>query len=222
MSDYFNKLPNINYINRLPNSGDLEDYVAVKNLFRRPIIRSDIFENLAYFTKYKIIGDERPDNVAEKVYGNPNLDWIVLMCNNIINVQTEWPIPQDSFHEYLVEKYGSESAVYNGVHHYETKEVKDQDGKVILQAGLIVPQNFTFRFYSDGQYFTTTSSSIISVTNYDYELQQETEKRNIFLIKSNYVNIVIDEAETNLAYKSGSSQYISNSLKKVDDLRLFM
>lgn len=221
MSDYFSKLPNINYINRLPGHENLNDFIAVKNLFRRPIIRSDIFENLAYFTKYKIIGDERPDNVAEKVYGDASLDWIVLMCNNIINIQTEWPIPQDSLHEYLIEKYGSESEVYNGIHHYETQEVKDINGKVILPKGIIVPQNFEFSFYSDGQYLTSTSSSLTSITNYDYEVQQEIEKRNIFLIKANYISVITEEAESNLEYKSGSSQYVSSDLKEVDDFRLF-
>jgi hypothetical protein len=221
MSDYFNKLPNINYINRLPGHENLNDYIAVKNLFRRPIIRSDIFENLAYFTKYQIIGDERPDNVAEKVYGNANYDWIVLMCNNVINIQTEWPIPQDSLHDHLIEKYGSESEIYNGIHHYETQEVKDVNGKVILPKGIIVPQDFQFSFYSDGQYFTTTQTSLTSITNYEYEIQQETEKRNIFLIKPNYVSIIVEEAENNLEYKSDSSQYVSSTLKQVEDFRLF-
>lgn len=221
MSNYFKNLPDFEYINRLPNSGTLEEYVRVKNLFRKPIIRSDIFENLTYFTKYQIIGDERPDNVSEKFYGTPSLDWIVLMCNNIINIQTEWPIPQDSLFEHLVIKYGSESNLYNGIHHYETREIKDNTGKIIFPEGVIVPQNFQITFYTEGQFVTTNSSSIVSVTNYEYELKQELDKRNIYLIKGEYAGIIIDEMQRNLKYKSNSSQYITDTLKRVDDPRLF-
>ena len=55
------------------------------------LLNRDIIENLAFFTKYKIQGDDRPDNVAFEYYGSSKLDWLVLACNNIINIQTEWP-----------------------------------------------------------------------------------------------------------------------------------
>ena len=79
MSNYFKQLPNFDYISRINERKSNRDYLEVKNLFRRPLIREDIFTNFMSFTKYKIIGDERPDQVAYNVYGDEDLDWVVLL-----------------------------------------------------------------------------------------------------------------------------------------------
>ena len=71
MSSYFRQVPNLEYVNRLPDA-KIGDYALVKNLFKRGKLREDIFQNLAFFTKYQIKGDDRPDNVAYEVYGVPN------------------------------------------------------------------------------------------------------------------------------------------------------
>jgi hypothetical protein len=107
MASYFSQVPDFQYISRLPNSQSISDYITVKNLFKRGKIREDIFGNLQFFTKYKIIGNERPDNVAYKIYSDETLDWVVLLSNNILNVQTEWPLSQQGFDNFLLEKYGS-------------------------------------------------------------------------------------------------------------------
>ena len=83
MSNYFSKVPNFEYVSRLPDA-NISDYIAVKNLFKRGKLREDIFQELAFFTKYQIEGDDRPDNVAFKVYGDSRLDWLVLVSNNIL------------------------------------------------------------------------------------------------------------------------------------------
>ena len=96
MSNYFRQVPDFEYVSRLPDA-KISDYITVKNLFKKGKLREDIFQNLAVFTKYQIVGDDRPDNVAFSFYGDSNLDWLVLVCNNVINIQTEWPLPQSSF-----------------------------------------------------------------------------------------------------------------------------
>ena len=76
---YFRQVPNFEYVNRNKDSTTLSNYITVKNLFKRAKLRDDIIANLAYFTKYQIIGDDRPDNVAQEVYEDPKLDWLVLL-----------------------------------------------------------------------------------------------------------------------------------------------
>ena len=83
MSNYFNRLPDFEYPSRLPDA-KISDYIRVKNLFKKGTIREDIFQEVSFFTKYQIVGDDRPDNVANKVYGNPSLDWLVLQSNNMV------------------------------------------------------------------------------------------------------------------------------------------
>ena len=101
MSNYFSKIPDFEYVSRLKDA-KISDYEPVKNLFKRAKIREDIFQDLAFFTKYDIKGDDRPDNVAFEIYGDSSLDWVVLISNNILNIQSEWPLTQKSFDQYQV------------------------------------------------------------------------------------------------------------------------
>ncbi len=105
MSNYFRKLPDFEYISRVPQVSGISDYIRVKNLFKRVKIRDEIFTEITFFTKYTITGDQRPDNVAYDFYGDSTYDWIVLLSNNIINVQTEWPLTQQAFDNYVLKKY---------------------------------------------------------------------------------------------------------------------
>ena len=75
MSNYFNRLPNLEYPSLLKTRRTNRDTIRVKNLFRRVKIREDLFSNLTEFDRFQIHGDDRPDTVAEELYGNPNLDW---------------------------------------------------------------------------------------------------------------------------------------------------
>ena len=89
---YFRYIPDFDYVSRLSKAQNISDYIRVKNLFKRTKISEEIFSDLTFFSKYQIITDERPDNVAFKVYGDSNLDWMIMLANNIINVQQEWPL----------------------------------------------------------------------------------------------------------------------------------
>ena len=220
MSNYFNRLPNFEYVNRLPDA-KISDYIQVKNLFKKGVIREDIFQDITFFTKYQIQGDDRPDNVAAKVYGDPTLDWIVLQSNNIINVQTEWPLSQNRFDEYCLAKYGSYDSLYNGVHHYETIEIKNSNGVVIVPGEQQVPSDFSVTYYDDRLRQYITASEVSAVTNYTYEEDIQTSRRNIFLLKPLYVPTVLDDVDNMMEYRKGSTQYMSETLKRADNIRLF-
>ena len=219
MSNYFRRLPDLEYISRLKDS-KLSDYIVVKNLFKKGILREDIYQNLATFQKYKIIGDERPDNVAKKIYGNSELDWLVLVSNNIINIQTEWPMRQNDFDEHLLLKYGTYQTLYSGIHHYESKEIKDSNGVVILPEGLIVDEGYEF-LYTNPQGILERRRPGLPITNYDYELKLEDSKRNINVLKPKYVNLVIDDLKGIMQYEKGSTQYVSRTLKRADNAKLY-
>ena len=222
MSDYFKQLPNFDYVSRLPGA-KIGDFITVKNLFKRGDLRPDIFQDLATFDKYQIKGDDRPDNVANDFYQNPSLDWLVLTCNNIINVQTEWPLPQVDFDRFVLEKYGTYEKL-GETHHYETVEIKNSAGVIMLAEGLQVESDFTLSYFD---WWAGTQQNIISanctteVTNLQYEEKIEDAKRNIFLIKNRYLNIVLDDLDEMMTYKKGSTQYIDGTLKEAEDIRLY-
>ena len=75
---YFSYVPNFEYVSRLSDAL-ISDYVEVKNLFKRLKVPEDIFGDLTNFTKYPIEGDERPDQVAFKLYQDQYLDWLILL-----------------------------------------------------------------------------------------------------------------------------------------------
>ena len=218
MSNYFNKIPDFEYVSRLPDA-NISDYITVKNLFKKVLLREDIYQDLAFFTKYQIKGNDRPDNVAFDVYGRADLDWVVLTSNNIVNIQTEWPLNQIEFDEYLLEKYGTYENL-NNIHHYETTEFKNND-VVMVPAGLKVESDYSINFYDVVTNSMTTARPVVSVTNYQHEEKLNNDKRNIFLLKQRYLNVIIDDFEDSMKYKKGSSQYMTETLKRGDNIRLF-
>lgn len=332
---YFRQIPNFEYVNRDNTQKNISDYTAVKNLFKRGKIRDDIFNNLTYFNKYQIIGDERPDNVAYKVYNDETLDWVVLLSNNITNIQSQWPLPQNIFDSIMLEKYETYENLYSGIHHYETKEVKNSRGEIIVNSGVRLDSNWkntgnfvslkrehniismiyyerdssvevvlsapieglveqeevsifnssvgffngtfkiidvfrdpltseilSFTYFADSnvtenltatitgnEYFEyspkgdssytnsyyyefydnaleqivriSSNSFVIPVTNYEYESKLENDKRTIVILKPSYLNVIFNDMDNIMEYKKGSEQYLSKTLKRADNIRLF-
>ena len=218
---YFRYVPDFNYVSRLEGKKNINDYEITKNLFKRVKIKSEIFNDLTYFTKYKIVGDDRPDNVSYEIYGTTDYDWLILLSNNIINVGSEWPLTQESFVNYMTRKYGAEENFYKP-HHYETVEVKDSIGRVIVRPGLQVPKDYTIRYYDSGLDAQVSTTNIVKeYSNYEYEIDIQDNNRNIFVIKREYIGVVLDDIERIMPYKQGSTQYRADNLVQGDNIRLY-
>lgn len=214
---YFREVSDLLYQSQQPNRNSSYDYVRVKNLFRRAKIRDDFFQNLVVFTKYKIIGDERPEQVAEKVYGSSSYDWVVLISNNIINVRTEWTLSDSELENFLLRKYTDQELT--NVHHYETLTYYDNSGKLIVPSGKVVDQDFSVTFFDESLNQTITINPVKSVTNYEYEIKKNDLKRNIYILKNIYLQTAIDDMKEIMSYNF-SSQYVDDNTKKGDNLRI--
>ena len=219
--NYFKYIPDFDYVSRLPKAQSISDYLRVKNLFKRTKISQTIFDDLTYFTKYQIIADERPDNIAYKIYGDSNLDWMVMLANNVTNLQNEWPLEEQSFYRFLINKYGSEEGI-ESVHHYETQKIIDSKEKVIVPKGLEVPSNYSVTFLDSGTRTEQIRTSITDeITNRQYEEKIQDEKRNIFLIKPRFTGLIIEEMERVMEYPKGSTQYVSSKVVRGENVRLY-
>ena len=215
---YFTQFPDLLYPSQTPNRNSSFDYVRVKNLFKRAKIREDFFQNATVFNKFNIMGDMRPDQVADKLYNNPQLDWVVLLSNNIINVRNEWPLTQYDFNNYVNRKYGEE--YLSQIHHYETIEVRNSYDQIVLQSGLQVNQDFVFKYSDTGINKTLSGSDILtSFSNFDYETQNNDKKRSIYVLRSEYLQVILDDMTQIMTY-TDSSQYIDNRTKKGANLRI--
>jgi hypothetical protein len=213
--NYFDLFPDVQLPSFSDKRNSSKDFITVKNLFKRGKVREDFFQNVTAFYQYSVVGDDRPDNVAQKIYDNDQLDWVVLIANNIINIRDEWPMSQYDFQRYLDNKY--DSVQLSQIHHYETTEIKSPNGKLLLQSGLAVDADFTFSY----SYGTTTYSvnSVTSVSNFQHEVNKNDAKRNIYLVRPEYVGTVISDMREIMTY-TDSSQYINRKLKKGDNLRM--
>ncbi len=219
--NYFQYIPDFDYVSRLPKAQSISDYLRVKNLFKRTKISQTIFDDLTYFTKYQIIADERPDNIAYKVYGDSDLDWMVMLANNITNLQNEWPLEEQSFYRFLINKYGSEAGI-ESVHHYETQKVIDSKEKVIVPKGLEVPSNYSVTFLDSGTRTEQIRTNITDeITNRQFEERVQDEKRNIFLIKPRFTGLILEEMERVMEYPKGSTQYVSSRVVRGENVRLY-
>ena len=212
---YFRQLPDLDYPSLANDRQSIYDYKIVKNIFKRAIIRDDIFDEVVAFEKYSVIGDERPDQLAYSFYKDSGLDWVILTTNNIVHVRDEWPMGNQDFLTYLNEKYTAEEL--SNIHHYETKLIRTANGRLIQPAGLTVPENHSITFLDNG--VLRTESSLTSFSFLEHETNLNDDKRTINILRQEYLNIFLENFEEIMEYKP-SNQFVSSSLKKTENPRL--
>ena len=212
---YFRQLPNLDYPSLSNDRSSVYDYETVKNIFKRAIIRNDIFDEVTAFTKYSVRGDERPDQVADRMYNDSTLDWVVLTTNNIIHVRDEWPMGNQDFLTYLNDKYTAEELA--NIHHYETEVVRDSNGKLIQLSGITVPEGHSVTFVDNG--VLRTESKIKSFSFLEHETNLNDAKRNINILRPEYLNLFLEEFGDIMEYKP-SRQFVNKNLKKTENPRI--
>ena len=212
---YFSFIPNIEYDKKpIQYPFSESDFVVAKNFFRRYQVNPDVFSYAVYFKKYAIEEGERLDTIAEKAYGNPFFDWVVALTNNMINPLFDLPLSQNDLRKSLESSYDDP---YSTIKHYETYEIKNNNGVTILRSGLIVDETFyssPFKYWN-GTSVENISGSTVSrpVTIFEYEEQQNEKKREIYLLKPTYLDAFLsDFRKTNLYGKS--SDFVNNRLKR--------
>ena len=214
-NSYFRQLPDLDYPSLANDRTSAYDYQKVKNIFKRAIIRDDLFGEVVAFTKYSVVGDERPDQVAYNFYGDSGLDWVVLTTNNIIHVRDEWPMGNQDFLTYLNAKYTAEQL--SNIHHYETKLIRDSRGRLIQPEGLTVPAGHSISFLDNGA--LRTESQLTSFTFLEHENNVNDKKRDIDILRPEYLSVFLENFAEIMEYKP-SRQFVNEDLKKTENPRL--
>ena len=228
---YFRHLPNIAYQSPLSHKNRSDDYIVIKNIFRRTKLFDFLSSNVSVFQKFVIGDGARPDTVAEDLYGDSSLDFVVILTAGITNINHQWPIQDHQVYEFALEKYGSEAEM-TSIHHYETLEIVDDKGRLILPPNLIVDGDFkisgTINKYPSTRYtlksltgnrqlddkdeFSVLTDSIASpITNLEYEYIENEKRREIDVIRNSYVNMFVEDMKDVVRYDRSSS-YITSSL----------
>ena len=206
---YFSIIPNVSYDEKpISYPFSESDFVVAKNFFRRYKINDDVFSNLVLFKKYSITEGERPETLAHKVYGNVFYDWVILLTNNMVNAQYDWPLNNYELYQTLESEYDDP---YSEIHHYETAAI-GQYG-----AGLHVDETFyngQHKVNIDDTITLKNGNEICSpITVAEYYSRENEKKREIYILKKSYLrSFVNDFRKQNIYQKSGN--YINQRLKK--------
>ena len=234
---YFRELPDLLYQSPLLHKNSSGDYITIKNLFRRTKLQEYLSDSVTLFNKFVIGDGDRPDTIADVLYSDPRLDYVVILVAGITNIRDEWPLQDYQVYDYALSKYGSESKM-NEIHHYETFEIRDEQQRQILPPDLIVDKDFKidgtahkfpsstrytvrsdtgYRQLDDKDEFTVLTDNIASaVTNLQHEYIVNEKKRKIDILKPGYLQLFINDLRDIMKYDK-SSAYITSSLVRTEN-----
>lgn len=206
---YFSIVPNISYDEKpISYPFSESDFVTAKNFFRRYKVNDDVFSNAVFFKKYSIEDGERPDTLADKAYGDPFYDWVILITNNMVNAKYDWPMTNYELYKVLESEYDDP---YNEIHHYETYEIGQ------YPEGLRVDETFynkTHKLNLGGGYVIKNGNEVCRpVTVAEWFSDENEKKREIYLLKPEYVQSFVDDFRRQNLYKK-SGNYINQRLKQ--------
>ena len=218
---YFRELHNIKYPSFLSDINSSLEYLEVKNFFRRVQLREDLQNSLTVFNKYEIPMGSRPDNVAEELYGSAELDWVVITCAGIVNIRDEWPLDSSEIYNYSTNMYGEN---IDQTRYYETKEIRDSNGHLVLPKGKRVNSDFTVKYYDNmlGTYITKSGTDVRSgISNYVHETRLNDNKRFIFVLKEEYLQQFLNDFRDIMIYGK-SSQFVNDTTVQTENLNISM
>ena len=169
---YFDNFPVIRYGS---TDGTIKN---VTNLLRRVAIRSKLKTNVSLFDTYDVKNGETPEIIADKLYDDPKLHWIIMLLNNVTDRYHDWPMSEQQFNSYLNEKYSNP----DGIHHYE---ISQESGDTTQKIEVYDPELIS----SD----TAAYTSATAITNREFEESEQDKKRKIRLLDPIFIDQFVDE-----------------------------
>ena len=206
---YFEYLPDVQVRTSSYRTNNVDPYKVAKNIFRRIKIRENLDDIILGFNQYTIKNNQRPDQVALDVYGSMEYDWVVLLTNNIINLYDEWPMSEDELERYIDSEYEEEA---DSIHHWVTQKITDTKGRTLIRDGRIVSENFNYT-RPDGTAIPK-DELVRPISVYDYESEKNDYKRNIYLLRKEYLGGFIEEFRNLVEYLPNDEVDFDSQVKK--------
>jgi len=203
MAKYFNYFPKTFYSSNNSTTG----LDTVTNIISRFSFEQTLKDNSSAFYKYSVQDSDTPEIIAYKYYGSSERHWVVLLFNNIIDPQFDWPLKYDTFINFVDEKYTANGAAnttvqsglawamsVNNVQAYYKIVTKTDIDNISLVEKIQVDANVYANVASTTQVFTLADGAKITQvitkekkTHYDYEMEENESKREIRLIKNEFI-----------------------------------
>jgi hypothetical protein len=177
---YFERFPLMAY--DVAGNGN---YKLLPNILRRVKLRAGIRSGSFLFDNYDVTDGERPEDIAFKLYGDPELHWVILMTNNVTDRYYQWPLTTPQFEEHLKDKYGAGNE--DAVHHYE----KTQDSGKTSSSG---PNDFSHKVECNSD-----DGDPDIITNRIYEQRKQDEYRSIRILDKRFLDTFLEEFDNLIA-----------------------
>ena len=191
MSNYFKNIPNVLYD---INGTEPNQFRAVTNIMSRVRFKPSVIENITDYYPYKVLEGERPDIVSYKKYGTVAYSYLILLINDIIDPLFDWPLPSRQFENYIIEQYGSvANAQSTNKYYYQIVRAEVTSTGVSER----VPE---YKIIVDQTTYNSLDASVRSAQNvYDWETEQNDNKREIKIINPDFIQDIDYEVKKTLA-----------------------
>ena len=210
---YFRYFKNpVHYTQRINKAGRTED-ITIQDYFHLLKVRDDIFRTDTLYIPYTVKAGQRPDQISYEVYDDEKYYWVILQINEITDYYNQWPLSIPELEAFTYKKYGGVAAAQE-THHWETRRVEDNatPPNVLLEGGLVVPENFIFYYPSvPGTSVTLSESKPFAVSNYEYERRLNEAKSQIILLDPKYIYDYADEVKTYAQNLEPSASFVDIS-----------
>tara|TARA_B100002019_G_scaffold116909_1_gene100397 strand:- start:21 stop:599 length:579 start_codon:yes stop_codon:yes gene_type:complete len=191
MSNYFKNIPNVLYD---INGTEPNQFRAVTNIMSRVRFKPSVIENITDYYPYKVLEGERPDIVSYKKYGTVAYSYLILLINDIVDPLFDWPLPSRQFENYIIEQYGS-VANAQSTNKYYYQIVRAEVAKTGVSER--VPE---YKIIVDQTTYNSLDASVRSAQNvYDWETEQNDNKREIKIINPDFIQDIDYEVKKTLA-----------------------
>ena len=191
MSNYFKNIPNVLYD---INGTEPNQFRAVTNIMRRVRFKPSVIENITDYYPYKVLEGERPDIVSYKKYGTVAYSYLILLINDIVDPLFDWPLPTRQFENYIIEQYGG-IATAQVTNKYYYQIIRPEVAKTGISER--VPE---YKIIVDQTTYNSLDQSVRSAQSvYDWEVEQNDNKREIKLINPDFIQDIDYEVKKTLA-----------------------
>ena len=188
MANYFSSIPNVDYD---INGTEPNQFRSVTNIMQRVRFKPSVLENITDYYPYYVREGERPDIVSFNTYGTVAYSYLILLVNDIVDPLFDWPLPSRQFENYIIEQYGSVSSAQS-TNKYYYQVVRAEVAKTGISER--VPE---YKIIVDQTTYNSLDSSVRSAQNvYDYEVEQNDNKREIKLINPDFIQDIDYEVKT--------------------------
>ena len=191
MSNYFKNIPNVLYD---INGTEPNQFRAVTNIMSRVRFKPSVIENITDYYPYKVLEGERPDIVSYKKYGTVAYSYLILLINDIVDPLFDWPLPTRQFENYIIEQYGG-IATAQVTNKYYYQIIRPEVAKTGISER--VPE---YKIIVDQTTYNSLDQSVRSAQSvYDWEVEQNDNKREIKLINPDFIQDIDYEGKKTLA-----------------------